>query len=60
MCKEYWLIDFFVDWRDFDDEDDVYFDSDSEILSFDWNWNLVSDFDDYYIEFEGEFDYLFF
>ena len=60
MCKEYWPTDFFADWRDSDDEDDAYFDSDSETSSFDWNWNSASDFDDYHIESEGEFDYLFF
>lgn len=60
MCKEYWPTDFFADWRDSDDEDDAYFDSDSETSSFDWNWNSASDFDDYHIESGGEFEHLFF
>lgn len=60
MCKEYWPTDFFADWRDSDDEDDAYFDSDSETSSFDWNWNSASDFDDYHVESGGEFEHLFF
>lgn len=58
MCKEHCPTDFFADGRDSDD-DDVYFDSESESSSF-FGWNSPSDFDDYHIESEGEYDYLFF
>ncbi|XP_022778170.1 kelch-like protein 12 [Stylophora pistillata] len=57
LCKEHWPTDFFADWKDSDD-DDAYFDSDSETSSF--YWNSPSDVDDYHVESEGEFDYLFF